>query len=225
MIKFHYILLFFLIVAFQNSYSQISAQDSLRIKGMAAMIKDTSLFNQINKKDSIVKPIFKIIPKVATRKSAILPGWGQIYINQKWFVPVIYGGFVADAYFIIKWGKKYRAFRNEYFRVNQFNDDIKPNDILTKKLTSGKVALNGVTNTYSIDYLKQGTDFYRKNRDVSWMILPVIWAANVLEVNVAAHLKSFDMSDDISMKIQPNFEPNPFGGFPTAGGKIVFAFK
>lgn len=211
--------LFFCLLC-QTCICQISAIDSVRIKAIEAMkndtakfVKDTTMLNVLLQKiDSThIKP-FKINPKLATKKSAMLPGWGQVYAKQYWFIPIIYAGFGASAYSILFNAKRYQAFRTAYFLASD------------TKATEGEVTINKVTKKYSVSVLKLGTNYYRRYRDLSWLSIPVVWAINILEINVAAHLKSFDMSDDISMKIEPSFEPS-YTGLPTLGGKVVFAFK
>lgn len=225
MVKFKFTFLFLFLFIAVKSFGQISAQDSLRIKGMSALAKDTLQKLPIPKIDSLVKKPFKINPKLATKRSAMVPGWGQIYIKQYWILPVVYGGFAVNGYFIVRWNKNYKAFKNEYFRVSAYNDNITEKKLNEPLLTTGNVTIKGSTTTYSLANLKAGTSFYRRNRDGSILILPVVWALNILEVNVAAHLKSFDMSDDISMKFEPSFAPNPINGMPTFGGKMVLALR
>ena len=212
----------------QGIFGQISPRDSMRLKGLANMKLDTSK-RSIAVKDSAEKKPFKIIPKLATKRSAMVPGWGQIYIKQSWFVPVIYGGFATSGYFIVKWQKNYKNFRNAYFAINEENDrrtaSAKETGTSAVLLDKYPVKYKGVITDFSIPNLKSGTNYYRRNRDFTILLVPVVWAINILEVNVAAHLKSFDMSDDISMKLQPTFQPEPFSGLPTLGGKVVFAFK
>jgi Family of unknown function (DUF5683) len=238
MLKKIFVIFFFLIIS-KNIFGQITAQDSLRIKGIALMANDTLKKLPFSRIDSLPKKPFKINPKLATKRSAILPGWGQIYIKQFWILPIIYGGFAVNGYYIVDWNKKYKAFKNEYFRVSAANDLItEQNKIIAERnnkmneneptkplLTQGEVTIKGNTATYSLANLKAGTSGYRRNRDGSILILPVVWALNILEVNVAAHLKSFDMSDDISMKFEPTFMPNPINGLPTVGGKLILAFR
>lgn len=201
------IALLFLFVALPDGFGQ--NLDSLQNKPLMVLDGD-SLRKKLTQKDSLTPK--KIDPRVATRKSAILPGSGQIYIKQYWFLPAIYGGFGACAYMIAYNGKRYRAFREAYFATSE------------AQASEGEVTINGVPKKYSISTLKLGTSVYRRYRDLSWMVIPVVWAVNVLEVNVSAHLKTFDMSDDITLKIQPSFSPGA-NGMPSLGLKTVFAFK
>lgn len=167
--------------------------------------------------EKIISPPYKISPKIATKRSAMIPGWGQAYAKQYWFIPVIYAGFGGSAFGIIYNGKRYRILRKAYLETSAAN-------AIDKTTTSGKFTLNGEEITLSIANLKQFTNYFRRNRDLSWLSIPVVWAVNILEINVATHLKTFDMSDDISMKFEPSFEQT-ITGFPSVGGKVVFAFK
>jgi Family of unknown function (DUF5683) len=227
--KLIFIFLFTFLFFSQNVTGQISAQDSIRLKGISTMKMDTVKVAKILNLDSTAKKPFKIIPRLATKRSAMVPGWGQIYIKQGWFVPVIYGGFATTGYFIARWQKNYKVFRTAYFAISAENDKItaeaKKAGTIPKLLDKYPVKYKGEITEFSIANLKSGTNFYRRNRDFTMLLVPVVWAINILEVNVAAHLKSFDMTDDISMKIEPSFQPNPFNGLPTAGGRVVFAFR
>lgn len=64
---------------------------------------------------------------------------------------------------------------------------------------------------------------YRRNRDYSWIGFGLGWTLFAVEANVAAHLKTFDISDDISMKWSPTVIPG--GGMYTAGVKLSLNFN
>lgn len=214
--KIFLVLFFELFIA--SLFGQNQRTDSVFINtNQSTILTDSSKNNTIPKSDSIKKP-FKVNPKLATKKSAIIPGWGQAYAKQYWFIPVIYAGFGASTFGIIYNAKRYQILRKSYLETSAAN-------ALDAKVTTGKITLNNKDYELSIANLKQYTNYFRRNRDLSWLSIPVVWAVNVLEINVAAHLKSFDMSDDITMKIEPSFAPNPISGLPSIGGKMVFAFR
>ncbi|MES2796766.1 MAG: DUF5683 domain-containing protein [Bacteroidota bacterium] len=211
--------LFLISILAQNIFGQLSTQDSIRLKGIAQIALDTVRNKDLSKIDSLkkIKTPFKINPKLATKKSAMIPGWGQAYAKQYWFIPIIYAGFGASTFGILYNGKRYQILKKAYFETSAAN-------ALDPTITKGKITLNKVDYELSIANLKQYTNYFRRNRDLSWLSIPVVWAVNVLEINVAAHLKSFDLSDDISMKFEPSFEPT-VTGMPSLGGKVVFAFR
>ena len=123
-------------------------------------------------------------PKKATLLSAVLPGAGQVYNNKAWKVPILYAGIMTDIYFIGYNNKRYQTFRTALFA---FDDGD----------TSQFPSLNR-------ESLVRNVDYWRQNRDLTILLLAAIYALNLIDANVDAHLSGFDISDDISMKIEPN---------------------
>lgn len=125
-------------------------------------------------------------PKKATLLSAIVPGIGQIYNDKSWKVPIIYGAFITDLYFIQFNNRRYTIFIKS---LNSF-DKGQPTDF---------PSLNRVA-------LVRNVDFWRRNRDLTILFLGVIHALNIIDANVDAHLSGFEISDDLALKIKPHFE-------------------
>jgi len=126
-------------------------------------------------------------PKKATIRSAVLPGWGQVYNKKAWKLPIVYGGIGTCAYFIDRNTKKYKLYRNAL--VAEFDDDP-----------------NTANNTiYDPSQLNQLTDDYRRLLDISYICLAAIYALNILDANVDAHLFTYDIGEDISMNVRPSF--------------------
>jgi hypothetical protein len=228
-----YTLSFVLLLAFKIPlFSQISKNDRLRLieieKSRKAYVngRDTIKTQPALIKDSISIASIKskIIPRVATVKSAILPGSGQVYNKTMWKVPLIYGGFAVTGYYIVRWNKYYEAFKTAYFDLSKNNEMYAKDPTKYKQFTKMPVTLSGVTTEFTEDRLREYTNVTRKNRDGSWLIIPVVWALNILDANITAHLKSFDLTDDISFKAQPNVLQDSFGN-QAFGGKVVLAFK
>ena len=71
---------------------------------------------------------------------------------------------------------------------------------------------------------KNAYDTFRRYRDLNLLLSGVLWAINIVEANVAAHLKTFDLTDDISMLVEPNVLPAPGMGFIPAV-RVAFTFK
>lgn len=123
-------------------------------------------------------------PKKATILSAVLPGAGQVYNGKAWKVPILYAGFMTDIYFIGYNNKRYQTFREALFAFDDGDQTQFP-------------SLNR-------DALVRNVDYWRQNRDLTILLLGAIYALNLIDANVDAHLSGFDISDDISMKIEPN---------------------
>ena len=166
-------------------------------------------------KDSL-KGNYKIIPRVATLRSAMVPGWGQIYNRQKWKLPFIAAAFGVNIYFIAYNDVRYHYYENLY-------GNFFPTDGSTAPTTLAITMPDGSVVQREKASVKRIVDGYRRNRDFSYLFLIVTWAANIVDANVTAHLKTFDLTDDISLKVQPTIS-NPRITEPVFGAKLTFDF-
>lgn len=194
------------------------------IQGQVIRI-DTSKIVNIDKKIKVyskqdsLKKFYKIIPRTATIRSAMVPGWGQVYNRQYWKLPLVAGAFAVNIYFIVRNDMRYHYYRNILGTTYAGGT--------TATATTFKVPIYddpASIREYNQDQLNNIVAGYRKNRDGSYLILLAVWAANIVDANVTAHLKTFDMTDDISLKIQPTFS-SPDIMEPVFGAKLILAFK
>lgn len=135
------------------------------------------------------KPDYTSLPKnprKATILSAVLPGAGQVYNNKAWKVPLLYAGFMTDIYFIGYNNKRYQTFREALFAFDEGDNSQFP-------------SLNR-------EGLVRNVDYWRQNRDFTILLLVAIYALNIIDANVDAHLSGFDISDELALKIEPNLE-------------------
>jgi hypothetical protein len=159
--------------------------------------------------------IRKIVPRKATIRSLIFPGLGQIYNRQFWKLPFIYGGLIGAVY-SFQWNQNlYNQYVNGY-RVAYNSTTINP-------LYQAKVATVR-DRVLTVQQLKRASDQFQRQRDLTIILTAVGWALNAVEANVAAHMKTFDLSDDISMKVHPNVLPMPGTGI-VPGVRVAFTFK
>ncbi|WP_304517450.1 DUF5683 domain-containing protein [Cecembia rubra] len=152
-------------------------------------------FSQQIKADTItinLRPDGYKDPKKATILSAIVPGAGQIYNGKAWKVPILYGGFATNIYFIDFNDRRYKALKQALFQL----DRQEPNDFPN---------LNR-------DGLVRQVNFWRRNRDLNYFLFIGIYALNIIDAQVDAHLSSFDVSDDLSFRFEPSFETLTAGG-------------
>ncbi len=156
--------------------------------------------------------IRKIIPKQATLRSLVLPGLGQAYNKQYYKIPFIYAGFGVMGYLFVRYRGLAQQAANGYEKLlydSTITQVIINEQILTKQNTS-------VAKAYY--------DLFRRYRDLNILLSIALWGLNIVEANVAAHLKTFDLSDNISMRVQPAVLPMP--GFGMAPGvRVAFTFK
>lgn len=122
----------------------------------------------------------------AALMSAILPGAGQVYNKSYWKVPILYGGVAALIYFINFNQTNYKTFKTAYiYRSDRDTNTVDefPN--------------------YTNDDLLVRRDYYRRNRDLCYIVTGVVYVLNIIDAYVDAHLKDFDVSDDLSLHTKP----------------------
>lgn len=141
-------------------------------------------------------------PKKSGLYSALLPGLGQINNHEYWKVPVIYVGIAVAGYFFIDNLNNYQSYRKAY--IGRINNPY-PTD--------------QYVNIYTTDQLQQLQNDYNKYLDLTALFSCIGYAMQVLDAITAAHLKNFDISRDLSMRLKPVV-------FPTgAGAALVFSLK
>jgi hypothetical protein len=178
--------------------------------------------DSLAQKDSVIaKPLHKIIPRVATIRSLIFPGLGQAYNRQYWKLPLVAGAFVSLGLIANYNQERYQKYRAFYYIVSPRADD--PSYIPPK--TVSVVYEDGLARDLDVNQLKRLNDGFRRNRDYTFIGIAVAWAFNVVDANVSAHLKTFDVSDDISLKIKPNFEFDPISKGMFSSVSLTFNFK
>ena len=142
-------------------------------------------------------------PKKATMLSAILPGAGQVYNGKTWKVPILYAGILTDVYFIQYNHKRYERFRDALFAL----DKGEPNQF---------PSLNRAA-------LVRNVDYWRQNRDLTLLLMLGIYALNLVDANVDAHLSGFDISEDLTLKIAPQI--GTLSASSTTGLSFTLQFK
>jgi hypothetical protein len=152
--------------------------------------------------DSLVKTPF-VTPKKAALFSAILPGLGQYYNKQYWKIGVIYAGVGTAAYFVNDNLKNYNKFRRWY--AGYLNNDAK---------------IIAEAGPYSQTNAKDAMDYYRRNLDLTVLFTALGYTLQVMDAVVFAHLKNFDISEDITLRARPVLMPQ--GGI---GFGLVMNFK
>lgn len=166
---------------------------AVKIKADTAIIaKDTAV-----KTDSLVKK--KHDPSKATFRSAVLPGWGQAYNKQYWKIPVVYAALGITAGTFVYNNKWYQRTKEAYdIVVNNRTADF---DKIDSKLIDRQTG-----QPFSPETLQFYRNDFRRNRDYSVLYFLIAWGLNVVDATVFGHLKDFDVSDDLSMHINPTFD-------------------
>lgn len=132
------------------------------------------------------------MPGRAIRRSAVLPGWGQVTNGRWWKVPIIYGGFIGLGLAIDFNQKYYRKFIRELQFRDEFPDKTSDPDLVRITDQQGLI---------------QYKDYYRRNRDLSVLAAVGLYAINIIDAYVDAKFFRFDISDELGFKIQPSLIP------------------
>ncbi|MFA6854013.1 MAG: DUF5683 domain-containing protein, partial [Bacteroidales bacterium] len=143
--------------------------------------------------------MFKPTPRKAVIYSAIFPGLGQIYNRKYWKLPILYGGFVGFTY-AITWNKGYYR---DYLGGYQDIMDSNPETNRWQNLLPFGMDPESVDQKWFTDVLQQRKDYYRYYRDLSIIGTFALYLLAIVDSYVDAQLFDFDMSPDLSMRIEP----------------------
>jgi hypothetical protein len=162
--------------------------------------------------DSLAKK--KHDPRKATVRSAMIPGWGQIYNHKYWKLPLVYAAVGIPVYTYIYNRTWYNNFQQAISIVDFYSslDSLAVPASVVAKLPAKIQTL--VTLGYGQENaLRTYRNEFRKDEDYSILFFLLFWGLNVVDATVDAHLMYFDVSDNLSMNLQ---QPSP--GFLPGGG-------
>ncbi len=141
--------------------------------------------------------------------SALVPGSGKIYNRKWWKVPIIYAGFGISIYAIQHNNKIYEEYRTAY--LARIDGDNNTTDTKYPGLADETV--------------KAERDRFARYRDISWLCLIGIYALNVIDANVDAHLFAFDVDESLSLQWQPNISYSALQGRFNAGAQVGLSWS
>ena len=205
-----YILLIIGIIGF--STVSLQAQDISHIEKDSVQVFDgfitfpdtlsvDSLFTHLEMKT------FSPKPKKAVLYAAFFPGLGQIYNRKYWKLPLVYGSAIGCIYAVTWNGTQYRGYRNAY---REFVD----NDPATNSWKDYNYKYYGGTddepetwndsarNKFG-DRLKNGRSNFRRNLELSYIVSVGAHLLWMIDAYVDAQLFGFDISEDLSFRIEP----------------------
>lgn len=134
----------------------------------------------------------KYNPNIAIRRSAFVPGWGQATNKNYWKIPIVYGALGTTSYLFFRNLKQYNESKDAYILAT---DNDPSNDHLIKEPY--------FTVKDQPDRIRNFRNQVRQNVDYSALFFIIFWGLNVVDAAVDAHLKTFDVSDDLSIIIKP----------------------
>ena len=148
---------------------------------------------------NLEKAKFSPDPTKAVLFSAIFPGLGQVYNRKYWKLPIVYGGFMGCAYAISFNARYYKDYSNAYLDFTDGN----PNTNSWQDFLPYNYQLSD--DAWFAGVLKRKKDYYRKYRDMSYIIAVGLYALCMVDAYVDAQLFDFDISQDLSFRIEPTF--------------------
>lgn len=173
--------------------SLLTAADSARLRRITdslTLIKMPALTK--------VKPRFIPNPNKALWLSLVFPGAGQIYNRKYWKLPFIYGGFMGCTYALMWNQMMYRDYSQAYLDI--MDDDPNTNSYL--EMLPPRYDITGREEQLK-NVFKRKKDFYRRYRDLSAFCFVGVYLLSVIDAYVDAQLSVFDISPDLSMKVEP----------------------
>ncbi len=189
----------------ENNAKEIdSLSTDLKKKGIVIQNSDIQKKKQIN----------PLAPSKAAFYSSVLPGLGQVYNRRYWKVPIVYAAIGTGIYAYTFNNDQYNRFRDAFksrqagFTTDEFYD------------------LNGDKNgpDFSNEALESAQERFQRDRDLALLITISLYALNILDANVDAHLKQFNVDDDLSMDIKPFLGLDPITANPTYGMALIIKF-
>lgn len=173
----HIPILFWVLMVSPAAYAQVDQNTPVVIDTVELDADKT-----INNSTTLPKEIWEPDPKKALWMSMAVPGLGQIYNRSWWKTPLIYGGLGVSIWFISDNSTNYKRFREAY------SESFKPDteNILVKQYPNQ-------------ESLRRIRDIYYKRYQLSIIVTAAVYLMNGLEAYVDAHLKNFEISDDLSL--------------------------
>ncbi|MGB8704274.1 MAG: DUF5683 domain-containing protein [Gillisia sp.] len=159
--------------------------------------KDTLAVRPVNdtllEKKKDYKPYDPLAPARAAFYSAVLPGLGQAYNGKYWKIPLVYAGLGIGIYFYKTNNEQYNRYRNAYKRrlAGYTDDEFSDSNGIPRITEQGLI---------------RAQKFYERNKEISLLVTAGIYALNIIDANVDAHLQQFNVNGDLSFKPAVNFD-------------------
>ena len=185
-----------------------SAKDSLKLNSMLQVA---------TKKPKRDWSTWRPDTKRAMWLAIVLPGAGQIYNRKYWKLPIIYGGFVGCAYAITWNNQMYHDYSQAYMDIM---DDDPTTDSYNQFLHLGATIDASNMDRYK-EIFRKRKDRYRRWRDMGVFVMIGVYAFSIIDAYVDASLSEFDISDDLTLRVEPAFmNSNPQSRTPFRSGTL-----
>lgn len=156
------------------------------------------------------------VPNNSIWLGLVIPGAGQIYNHKYWKLPIIYGGFLGCTYALTWNTKMYKDYSQAYQDIMSDNTE---NDSYMNFIKNGMTKEDVLNNLdYYQNIFRQRKDAFRRQRDLSIIAFIAVYLLSVVDAYVDAELSNFDISDDLTMTLEPTIFNDAYRGRPQGIG-------
>lgn len=201
-----FLIFFIALSTLQFTWSQTETDSIIGIKDeKIILIRDTIVSRQID----------PLAPSKAAFYSAILPGLGQAYNKKYWKIPLVYAAIGSGVYLYINNTEQLNRYRDAYkSRLAGFNtDEFWGVDASGLPLTAPQIDSDG---------LIRAQQTFRRNQELSLLVTIGLYALNIIDANVDAHLMQFNVDENLALK--PHYKYNQMDNTTDLGLTINFKF-
>ncbi|QZE13557.1 hypothetical protein K4L44_13370 [Halosquirtibacter laminarini] len=205
----------------------VQGQQKVTAKGDTALVEKKVSFKmdtvKISDSTSLpldtmeLEPVYRLIPrspKKASIMSALVPGLGQIYNHKYWKLPLIYGGFAAMTYGFMWNNNQYKDYKEGYMLLSKGYGNLSSEEqaFLAQLIRNPNYNLQDPQNQQDLQRsLESGMSYYKRNRDLNVVGMAALYLLNIIDASIDAHFSTFDISDNLSMDVQPYATPDQMG--------------
>lgn len=155
----------------------------------------------------------------ALLRSLALPGWGQATNKEYWVIPIVYGAAAGGVYTFWFTNDRYWYYKHYLQKIVIGGEK----EIMIEEISGIWNKKTGRTlGPFTQAQVEPAVNSFRRYRDLTVILFAVGWTLQAVQANVSAHLKTFDMSDDISLRFEPSIQSTAFGN--AVGAKVVLRF-
>jgi hypothetical protein len=192
--------------------------DTIPVFSDTTQYNDTSVVKTATGKDSVVVKKKVHSPRQATIRSLIIPGWGQIYNKKYWKVPLVYGAIGFPAYLF--------TYNKKWYNKTKYALSIIANNRYTGQDAADSIAkvdpqLRIFVEQKELGSLVNYRNEFRRDMDYAILFTILMWGLNVVDATVDGHLRGFDVSDELTLKVRPALIANTM----TPGVSVVVSLK
>ena len=162
-------------------------------------------------------------PGKAALLAALLPGAGQVYNRRYWKLPLVYGALGGVIYGEYFYQKGYREFADAYNNITERNNN--PQTGVAYQIGDAELGPRARL-VRDVNGLSTRIVFFRGNRDIFYLYIGLAYSLQIVDALVDAHLRDFDVSDDLTLHWEPTLlaVPGRAAALPTAPG-VSFALR